>query len=272
MTLSDESRFAKKFQEKEKAYARKQRDYLLDLPRLGHRYALDAETSLITDNRYAFARRGPRRVKQHPRSTSAKRRKVWTQKLGDYFAGLPLTLNIPLAGRPDKKELERRPSKEVWCAAKAANAQDMLEEAAGRRRSNRLDSDTVPGSTAAATRTSRAPQKPKDDMKNANGDNEQEDSFYNRPSIKLVMPDHLKALLVDDWENVTKNQQLVPLPHPHPVSEILADYMTYEKPKRQEGSASMDILEETVAGLREYFEKCVGRILLYRYVLSPSMT
>lgn len=78
------------------------------------------------------------------------------------------------------------------------------------------------------------------------------------------MPDHLKAFLVDDWENVTKNQQLVPLPHAHPVEQILNDYLAYERGNRQEGSSSMDILEETMAGLKEYFEKCLGRILLYR--------
>jgi MRG len=92
----------------------------------------------------------------------------------------------------------------------------------------------------------------------------QEDAFHARPSIKLAIPDHLKAILVDDWENVTKNQQLVPLPSAHPVNSILADYLTFEKPKRIPGSAQADILEEIVAGLKEYFEKCLGRILLYR--------
>lgn len=78
------------------------------------------------------------------------------------------------------------------------------------------------------------------------------------------MPDLLKGLLVDDWENVTKNQQLVPLPHPHPVNEILDNYLEYERPHRPADSASLDVLDETVAGLREYFDKCLGRILLYR--------
>lgn len=92
----------------------------------------------------------------------------------------------------------------------------------------------------------------------------QEDGFHARPSIKLMMPDHLKAILVDDWENVTKNQQLVPLPSPHPVNSILADYLAYEKPKRQPGSAEADLLEEVIAGLKQYFDKSLGRILLYR--------
>jgi hypothetical protein len=92
----------------------------------------------------------------------------------------------------------------------------------------------------------------------------QEDAFHSRPSIKLVIPDHLKAILVDDWENVTKNQQLVPLPSAHPVNKILADYLAFEQPKRLSRSAEADILEEVVAGLKEYFERCLGRILLYR--------
>lgn len=93
---------------------------------------------------------------------------------------------------------------------------------------------------------------------------EQEDSFLARPSVKLVIPDHIKAILVDDWENVTKNQQLVPLPAKHPVNSILNDYVEHERPRRQPGSAQADILEEVVSGLQLYFEKCLGRILLYR--------
>ncbi|KAI1802585.1 MRG-domain-containing protein [Daldinia bambusicola] len=97
----------------------------------------------------------------------------------------------------------------------------------------------------------------------ANADSE--DAFHARPSIKLFVPDILKAMLVDDWENITKNNQLVPLPHPHPVTKILDDYAAYEAPKRPTGSSHVDILEETLAGLKEYFDKSLGRILLYRF-------
>lgn len=93
----------------------------------------------------------------------------------------------------------------------------------------------------------------------------QEESFHSRPSIKLVLPDHLKGFLVDDWENVTKNGQLVELPHNKAtVDQILKDYVEYEKQHRQEGSTHMDILVETTEGIREYFDKALARILLYR--------
>ncbi|KAK6699328.1 hypothetical protein SNK03_012074 [Fusarium graminearum] len=94
---------------------------------------------------------------------------------------------------------------------------------------------------------------------------EQEDSFHNKPMINLPVPDHIQAMLVDDWENITKNNQLVPLPHSKPVAKIFEDYLAHERPHREEGSSSMDILEEVVAGLREYFEKALSRILLYRF-------
>lgn len=95
---------------------------------------------------------------------------------------------------------------------------------------------------------------------------EQEDSFHNKPSIKLWFPDHLKGLLVDDWENVTKSQQLVELPHKKAtVDKILQDYLDYEKPCRAGDDTQIDILEETIGGLREYFDKALGRILLYRF-------
>lgn len=93
---------------------------------------------------------------------------------------------------------------------------------------------------------------------------QQEEMFQTKATVKLLIPDSIKAILVDDWENVTKNQQLVPLPAPRPVNTILEDYKEFEKPKRQPGPGP-DILDEVIAGLKEYFNKCLGRILLYRY-------
>lgn len=92
----------------------------------------------------------------------------------------------------------------------------------------------------------------------------QEDAFLSKPAIKLGIPDHIKAILVDDWENITKNQQLVPIPAAKPVTVILNDYLAHEKKSRVPGSAQADILVEVIAGVKEYFDKSLGRILLYR--------
>ncbi|KAL4817580.1 chromatin modification-related protein eaf3 [Aspergillus spinulosporus] len=95
-------------------------------------------------------------------------------------------------------------------------------------------------------------------------DIEKEEHFYTRPSVRIVMPDNLKSLLVDDWENVTKNQQVVALPAKRSVNQILDDYLQEERPKRT-GSSEVDVLEEVVMGIRDYFDKSLDKILLYRF-------
>ncbi len=100
---------------------------------------------------------------------------------------------------------------------------------------------------------------------NVDVSNEQEETFNHRPMVKIPIPDYIKSLLVDDWEEVTKNLALVPLPAQKPVSMILRDYVEEEKPKRFPGSADMDLLEEVVAGMKEYFDVALGRMLLYRF-------
>ena len=79
------------------------------------------------------------------------------------------------------------------------------------------------------------------------------------------MPDRLKSLLVDDWENVTKNLQLVQLPAKKPVTVILDSYYDYACSTKDRRQAENDILEEVVSGLKEYFNRSLGRILLYRF-------
>ena len=96
----------------------------------------------------------------------------------------------------------------------------------------------------------------------------QEESFLSRPSIRINVPDHLKNLLVDDWENVTKSLLLVPLPSQAPANYIIDDFFNEEKMNRRLGSPEADILEEFCAGLKMYFEKAVGKILLYRFERS----
>lgn len=94
---------------------------------------------------------------------------------------------------------------------------------------------------------------------------EKDEDFLRRPAIKIHIPDTLKSILVDDWEKVTKDQKLVPLPSQTPVSLFLDEYHDFEKPKRREGSPDADILDEVIAGVREYFNKSLGRLLLYRF-------
>lgn len=83
--------------------------------------------------------------------------------------------------------------------------------------------------------------------------------------MRLFIPDTLKSILVDDWEKVTKDQKLVQMPAPTSITQFLEEYYRFESKHRRAGSADAEILEEVIAGVREYFNKCLGRILLYRF-------
>jgi mortality factor 4-like protein 1 len=79
------------------------------------------------------------------------------------------------------------------------------------------------------------------------------------------MPDKLKSLLVDDWENITKNLQLVQLPSTQSANIILDKYLDHAVSNGKKSSTERDILEEVVSGMRDYFNKSLGRLLLYRF-------
>ncbi|KAI9486872.1 MAG: chromo domain-like protein [Benjaminiella poitrasii] len=61
---------------------------------------------------------------------------------------------------------------------------------------------------------------------------EEEENYLNKPELRLDIPDTLKGQLVDDWENVTKNQQLVTLPRSITVNDVLARYKHFKKDKK----------------------------------------
>lgn len=93
----------------------------------------------------------------------------------------------------------------------------------------------------------------------------QEEAFYARPSVHFSVPDMIKGYLVDDWENVTKSLTLVGLPSRAPVNWVLDTYFHEEKGKRRLGSAEADRLVEIVEGMKTYFERMLGKTLLYKF-------
>lgn len=67
------------------------------------------------------------------------------------------------------------------------------------------------------------------------------------------MPDRLKSILVDDWENVTKHLQLVSVPAKKPASVILDEYYQHATGSGSRSETETDILDEVIQGLKEYF-------------------
>jgi mortality factor 4-like protein 1 len=96
---------------------------------------------------------------------------------------------------------------------------------------------------------------------------EKEEEYLKRPEVRIAIPDSLKTQLVEDWENVTKNQKLVILPRETTVLDILNDFreaMSQNQKRRIDGRTD-DSLEEVIQGLLLYFDKALGKILLYRF-------
>lgn len=54
-----------------------------------------------------------------------------------------------------------------------------------------------------------------------------QDDSAKKPDLKLTIPEILKAKLVDDWEAVTKNNQIVPLPREPTVEGILHEFQEW---------------------------------------------
>jgi len=59
---------------------------------------------------------------------------------------------------------------------------------------------------------------------------EPDETRVERKEIKIKIPGALKKQLITDWENITKNQKLVPLPRDPSVNLILEEFV---KSKRQ---------------------------------------
>lgn len=86
---------------------------------------------------------------------------------------------------------------------------------------------------------------------------------------------------MDDWEFVTKERQVVPLPRELTVSDLLDMYRSKNAPKKKTNaagsdaasqSADADIFNEVISGIKLYFEHALGTILLYRLERKQYMS
>ncbi|KAI8320608.1 MRG-domain-containing protein [Martensiomyces pterosporus] len=97
---------------------------------------------------------------------------------------------------------------------------------------------------------------------------ERDEGASKGPEVKIPIPNALKSQLVDDWERITKDRLLVPLPSSPTVAEMLEMYQEQRrasKEKKKAGRRDDDIVDEIIDGLKIYFDKALGNILLYRF-------
>ncbi|KAM9036417.1 mortality factor 4-like protein 1 [Sarcophilus harrisii] len=87
---------------------------------------------------------------------------------------------------------------------------------------------------------------------------ESEEAARNRVEVKVEIPEELKPWLVDDWDLVTKQNQLFGLPAQVPVDAILDQYA------RARGEKAL-VAPEVLAGIKDYFNVMLGTQLLYKF-------
>eukprot|EP01113_Clastostelium_recurvatum_P034526 TRINITY_DN4693_c0_g1_i3.p1 TRINITY_DN4693_c0_g1~~TRINITY_DN4693_c0_g1_i3.p1 ORF type:complete len:349 (+),score=65.25 TRINITY_DN4693_c0_g1_i3:238-1284(+) len=77
--------------------------------------------------------------------------------------------------------------------------------------------------------------------------------------VELILPLALKRKLVDDWEQITQERSLVPLPRTPCVAEIIRSF------QQSRGDPSPLPFDPVLASIVAYFDKALGSILLYRF-------
>jgi len=92
-----------------------------------------------------------------------------------------------------------------------------------------------------------------------------DDDGVKKPELKLEIPDILKVILVDDWEAITKNNQLVSLPREPTVQQLLEEFKAYALALANPPPQAIAIMPTLIAGLRTYFDRSLGSTLLYRF-------
>lgn len=89
-----------------------------------------------------------------------------------------------------------------------------------------------------------------------------EERFGSRIEFKVTLPEELKPWLVDDWDLITRQKQLVSLPSRTTIDTILDDYLIF---KLKTGTMSKESILQITHGIREYFNVMLGTQLLYKF-------
>ncbi|XP_015765728.1 PREDICTED: mortality factor 4-like protein 1 [Acropora digitifera] len=93
---------------------------------------------------------------------------------------------------------------------------------------------------------------------------ENEENFVSRVDVKIAIPDDLKQWLIDDWDLITRQKQLVPIPRKKNITEILDEYIKSRAANPDDG-LKPGVVQEVADGIQEYFNVMLGTQLLYKF-------
>eukprot|EP00471_Norrisiella_sphaerica_P012419 CAMPEP_0184503478 /NCGR_PEP_ID=MMETSP0113_2-20130426/51915_1 /TAXON_ID=91329 /ORGANISM="Norrisiella sphaerica, Strain BC52" /LENGTH=222 /DNA_ID=CAMNT_0026892981 /DNA_START=576 /DNA_END=1244 /DNA_ORIENTATION=- len=84
-------------------------------------------------------------------------------------------------------------------------------------------------------------------------------------TLKVNFPGELKKTLVDDWENINRNQKVMKLPVEPCVRKILDYYVNNVVDGTAKDAKQIKLSKNVVDALKIYFEHSLGRSLLYAH-------
>lgn len=91
-----------------------------------------------------------------------------------------------------------------------------------------------------------------------------DENYISRVDVKITIPDDLKQWLIDDWDQVTRQKQLVPIPRKKNIKEILDEYIKSRSTHSDDG-LKPGVVQEVSDGIQEYFNVMLGTQLLYKF-------
>lgn len=93
---------------------------------------------------------------------------------------------------------------------------------------------------------------------------ESDENYISRVDVKITIPDDLKQWLIDDWDLITRQKQLVPIPRTKNIKEILDEYIKSRAANPDDG-LKPGVVQEVADGIQEYFNVMLGTQLLYKF-------
>ena len=129
---------------------------------------------------------------------------------------------------------------------------DRIKEFQRAHKRKKLDMSASPASSAAGAGGAPKKRKAGDD-----------DSAIMTNDIKeqLRLPQSMKLKLIEDWERITREKKLVPVPRTPSIATLL-DHFVQAKAKR---TSHERLYGEVSDGMKTFFNQSIGTVLLYKY-------